>query len=128
MEKGALDEITVTGSTKGGRTSRRRNQPSTTCTARRFWRMKTRSHEELRGGSECGRKRGDNPFCAERRGEWLRKQMRACINAMAAIYVSGKAASLAEALVCWPEDSLLSGAALGKLEMLDRNYQPEPAE
>ena len=52
-----------------------------------------------------------------RGGENGAKTDASLLNAMAAIYVSGKAGSLAEALVL-AKDSLSSGAALGKLEML----------
>ena len=52
-----------------------------------------------------------------RGGENGAKTDASLINAMAAIYVSGKVASLAEALLL-AEESLSSGAALGKLEML----------
>ena len=112
--EGCMDEITVTGSTKvaelsGGEIAEYDLHPED-------FGMKTRSREELRGGASAD-ENAEITLSVLRGGENGAKTDASLLNAMAAIYVSGKAASLAEALVL-ARDSLLSGAALGKLEML----------
>ena len=112
--EGCMDEITVTGSTKvaelqDGEIAEYDLHPED-------FGVKTRSHEELRGGASAA-ENAEITLSVLRGGENAAKTDASLLNAMAAIYVSGKAASLAEALVL-AKDSLLSGAALGKLEML----------
>ncbi len=112
--EGCVDEITVTGSTKvaelrDGEISEYDLRPEA-------FAVKPSSHEELRGGVSAA-ENAEVTLSVLRGGENGAKTDASLLNAMAAIYVSGKAASLAEALVL-AKDSLLSGAALGKLEML----------
>ncbi len=112
--EGCMDEITVTGSTKvaelrDGEISEYDLHPED-------FAVKTCSHEELRGGVSAA-ENAEITLSVLRGGENGAKTDASLLNAMAAIYVSGKAASLAEALVL-AKDSLSSGAALGKLEML----------
>ena len=109
-----MDEITVTGSTKvaelrDGEIAEYDLHPED-------FGVKTRSQEELRGGASAA-ENAEITLSVLRGGENGAKTDASLLNAMAAIYVSGKAASLAEALAL-AKDSLLSGAALGKLEML----------
>lgn len=111
---GCMDEITVTGSTKvaelrDGEISEYDLRPED-------FAVKPRSHEELRGGVSAA-ENAEITLSVLRGGENGAKTDASLLNAMAAIYVSGKAGSLAKALVM-AKDSLLSGAALGKLEML----------
>lgn len=121
--EGCLDEITVTGSTKvaelrDGEIAEYDLHPED-------FGVKTGSQEELRGGASAA-ENAEITLSVLRGGESGAKTDASLLNAMAAIYVSGKAASFAEALVL-AKDSLLSGAALGKLEMLieitNRNQQ-----
>ena len=111
---GCLDEVTIAGSTevaelRDGEIRKYRLRPGD-------FAMKSRSREELRGGS--GAAENAEITLSVLRGEERGARMDASLlNAMAAIYVSGRAASLAGALRL-AEDSLLSGAALGKLETL----------
>ena len=112
--EGCLDEITVTGDTKvaelrDGEIAEYDLHPED-------FGVKTRSQEELRGGASAA-ENAEITLSVLRGGENGAKTDASLLNAMAAIYVSGKAASLAEALVL-AKDSLSSGAALGKLEML----------
>ena len=112
--QGCLDEITVTGSTKvaelhDGEIREYDLRPED-------FAMKTRSPEELLGGGSAA-ENAEITLSVLRGGENGAKTDASLINAMAAIYVSGKAASLAEALLL-AEESLSSGAALRKLEML----------
>lgn len=112
--EGCLDEITVTGDTKvaelrDGEIAEYDLHPED-------FGVKTRSQEELRGGTSAA-ENAEITLSVLRGGENGAKTDASLLNAMAAIYVSGKAASLAEALVL-AKDSLSSGAALGKLEML----------
>ncbi len=112
--EGCMDEITVTGSTKvaelrDGEIAEYDLHPED-------FGVKTGSQEELRGGASAA-ENAEITLSVLRGGENGAKTDASLLNAMAAIYVSGKAASLAEALVL-AKDSLLSGAALGKLEML----------
>ncbi len=112
--EGCMDEITVTGSTKvaelrDGEIAEYGLHPED-------FGVKTGSQEELRGGASAA-ENAEITLSVLRGGENSAKTDASLLNAMAAIYVSGKAASLAEALAL-AKDSLLSGAALGKLEML----------
>ncbi|MXW43897.1 MAG: anthranilate phosphoribosyltransferase [Candidatus Dadabacteria bacterium] len=112
--EGCMDEITVTGSTKvaelrDGEIAEYDLHPED-------FGVKTGSQEELRGGASAA-ENAEITLSVLRGGENGAKTDASLLNAMAAIYVSGKAASLAEALAL-AKDSLLSGAALGKLEML----------
>lgn len=112
--EGCMDEITVTGSTKvaelrDGEISEYDLRPED-------FAVKTCSHEELRGGASAAENAGIT-LSVLRGVENGAKTDASLLNAMAAIYVSGKAASLAEALAL-AKGSLSSGAALGKLEML----------
>ena len=112
--EGCLDEITVTGSTKvaelrGGEIRQYDLRPED-------FAMKTHSPEELGGGSNAD-ENAEITLSVLRGGENGAKTDASLINAMAAIYVSGKVASLAEALLL-AEESLSSGAALRKLETL----------
>lgn len=112
--EGCVDEITVTGDTKvaelrDGEVAEYDLHPED-------FGIKTRSREELMGGASAA-ENAEITLCVLRGGENGAKTDASLLNAMAAIYVSGKAGSLAEALVM-AKDSLLSGAALGKLEML----------
>lgn len=112
--EGCMDEITVTGSTKVAELSD--GEIAEYDLHPKDFGMKTRSREELRGGASAD-ENAEITLSVLRGGENDAKTDASLLNAMAAIYVSGKAASLAEALVL-ARDSLLSGAALGKLEML----------
>jgi len=112
--EGCMDEITVTGSTKvaelrDGEIAEYDLHPED-------FGVETRLQEELRGGASAA-ENAEITLSVLRGGENGAKTDASLLNAMAAIYVSGRAASLAEALVL-AKDSLLSGAALGKLEML----------
>ena len=109
-----LDEITVAGDTKvaelrDGEIAEYDLHPED-------FGVKTRSQEELRGGASAA-ENAEITLSVLRGGENGAKTDASLLNAMAAIYVSGKAGSLAEALVL-AKDSLSSGAAHGKLEML----------
>jgi anthranilate phosphoribosyltransferase len=112
--EGCMDEITVTGSTKVAEL--RDGEITGYDLHPEDFGVKTRSHEELRGG-ESADENAEITLSVLRGGENGAKTDASLLNAMAAIYVSGKAGSLAEALVL-AKDSLSSGAALGKLEML----------
>ena len=112
--EGCVDEITVTGSTKvaelrDGEISEYDLRPEDLG-------LESRSPEELGGGADAA-ENAEITLSVLRGGENGAKTDASLVNAAAAIYVSGGAASLAEALVL-ARDSLLSGAALGKLEML----------
>lgn len=112
--EGCVDEITVTGDTKvaelrDGEVAEYDLHPED-------FGIKTRSREELMGSARAA-ENAEITLSVLRGGENGAKTDASLLNAMAAIYVSGKAGSLAEALVM-AKDSLLSGAALGKLEML----------
>ncbi len=111
---GCMDEITVTGTTKvaelrDGKVGEYDLHP-------RDFALKTRSREELGGGVNAA-ENAQITLSVLRGGDSGARTDASLLNAMAAIYVSGRAASLAEALDL-ARDSLLSGAALGKLEML----------
>ena len=112
--EGCVDEITVTGSTKvaelrDGEISEYDLRPGD-------FGLKTRSPEELGGGADAA-ENAEITLSVLRGGESGAKTDASLLNAAAAVYVSGRAASLTEALAL-ARDSLLSGAALGKLEML----------
>ncbi len=112
--EGCMDEITVAGSTKvaelrDGEISEYDLRPED-------FAVKTRSQEELRGGASAA-ENAEITLSVLRGGDDGAKTDASLLNAMAAIYVSGKVASLAEALIL-AKGSLSSGAALGKLEML----------
>lgn len=112
--EGCMDEITVTGSTKvaelrDGKIAEYDLHPED-------FGVKTRSREELRGGANAA-ENAEITLSVLRGGESGAKTDASLLNAMAAIYVSGRAASLTEALAL-ARDSLLSGAARRKLEML----------
>ncbi len=112
--EGCMDEITVTGSTKVAEL--RDGEITGYDLHPEDFGVKTRSHEELRGGASAA-ENAEITLSVLRGGENGAKTDASLLNATAAIYVSGKVASLAEALVL-AKDSLSSGAALGKLEML----------
>ncbi len=112
--EGCMDEITVTGSTKvaelrDGEIAEYDLHPED-------FGLKTGSREELSGGASAA-ENAEITLSVLKGGENGAKTDASLLNAMAAIYVSGKAASLTEALVL-AQDSLLSGAAHRKLEML----------
>ena len=112
--EGCVDEITVTGDTKvaelrDGEVAEYDLHPED-------FGVKTRSREELMGGARAA-ENAEITLSVLRGGERGAKTDASLLNAMAAIYVSGKAGSLAEALVM-AKDSLSSGAAHRKLEML----------
>lgn len=112
--EGCMDEITVTGSTKvaelrGDEIAEYDLHPGD-------FGVKTRSREELSGGANAA-ENAEITLSVLRGEDSGAKADASLLNAMAAIYVSGRAASLAEALVL-ARDSLLSGAARRKLEML----------
>lgn len=124
--EGCVDEITVTGDTKVAEL--RDGEITGYGLHPEDFGVKTRSQEELRGGASAA-ENAEITLSVLRGGENGAKTDASLLNAMAAIYVSGKAGSLAEALVL-AKDSLLSGAALGKLEMLveitNRNQPNDP--
>ena len=112
--EGCVDEITVTGDTRvaelrDGEVAEYDLHPED-------FGVKTRSREELSGGASAA-ENAEITLSVLRGVERGAKTDASLLNAMAAIYVSGKAGSLAEALVL-AKDSLLSGAAHRKLEML----------
>ena len=112
--EGCVDEITVTGSTKvaelrDGEISEYDLRPED-------FSVETRPPEELTGGASAA-ENAEITLSVLRGGEDGAKTDASLLNAAAAVYVSGRAASLTEALAL-ARDSLLSGAALGKLEML----------
>ncbi len=112
--EGCVDEITVTG---GTRVAELRDGEIREYGLRpEDFALKTCSPEELVGGGSAD-ENAEITLSVLRGGEKGAKTDASLLNAMAAIYVSGKVASLAEALLL-AEDSLSSGAALGKLEML----------
>ena len=112
--EGCVDEITVTGRT---RVAELRDGEIREYDLRpEDFALKTCSPEELVGGVSAD-ENAEITLSVLRGGERGAKTDASLLNAMAAIYVSGKVASLAEALLL-AEDSLSSGAALGKLEML----------
>ena len=112
--EGCVDEITVTGSTKvaelrDGEISEYDLRPED-------FGIKTCSPGKLAGGASAA-ENAEITLSVLRGGEGGAKTDASLLNAAAAVYVSGGAASLTEALAL-ARDSLLSGAALGKLEML----------
>ena len=112
--EGCVDEITVTGSTKvaelrDGEISEYDLRPED-------FGIKTCSPRKLAGGASAA-ENAEITLSVLRGGEGGAKTDASLLNAAAAVYVSGGAASLTEALAL-ARDSLLSGAALGKLEML----------
>jgi len=112
--EGCMDEITVTGSTKvaelrDGKISEYDLRPEDLS-------LKTRLQKELNGGADAA-ENAEITLSVLRGGENGAKTDASLLNAMAAIYVSGKAGSFEEAFLL-AKDSLFSGAALGKLEML----------
>ncbi len=111
---GCMDEITVTGSTKVAEL--RDGEISEYDLCPEDFAVKPSSHDELRGGANAA-ENAEITLSVLRGGENGAKTDASLLNAMAAIYVSGKAATLAEALLL-AKDSLLSGAAHRKLEML----------
>ena len=124
--EGCVDEITVTGSTKvaelrDGKIREYDLRPED-------FTLQTRSPEELAGGVSAD-ENAEITLSVLRGGESGAKTDASLLNAMAAIYVSGKVSSLAEALLL-AENSLSSGAAIGKLEMLveitNRNKPNDP--
>lgn len=110
----SLDEITVTGSTRvaelrGGEISSYEISPGD-------FGMETRSAEELGGGADA--EENARVALSVLRGEEGGAKTDACLlNATAAIYVSGAADGMEEALSL-ARDSLSGGAALEKLEAL----------
>ncbi|MDE0519873.1 MAG: anthranilate phosphoribosyltransferase, partial [Candidatus Dadabacteria bacterium] len=112
--EGCMDEITVTGSTKvaelrDGEIAEYDLHPED-------FGVKIHSREELTGGTSAA-ENAEITLSVLEGGDGGAKTDASLLNAMAAIYVSGNAASLSEALVL-ARDSLLSGAARRKLEML----------
>ena len=112
--EGCVDEITVTGSTKvaelrDGEISEYDLRPED-------FSVETRPPGELTGGASAA-ENAEITLSVLRGGEGGAKTDASLLNAAAAVYFSGGAASLTEALAL-ARDSLLSGAALGKLEML----------
>ena len=124
--EGCVDEITVTGSTKVAEL--RDDGISEYEIAPGDFAMQIHSPEELKGGSTAS-ENAEITLCVLRGEDDGARTQASLLNAMAAIYVSGMAADLKEAL-CLAEDSLVSGAALGTLEMLieitNRNEQDDP--
>lgn len=124
--EGCVDEITVTGRTKvaelrDGEIREYDLRPED-------FALGIRSPEELMGGGNAD-ENAEMTLSVLRGGGNGAKTDATLLNAMAAIYVSGRASSLAEALLL-AEDSLSSGAALEKLEMLveitNRNQPNDP--
>ena len=112
--EGSVDEITVAGSTKvaelrSGEIREYELSPED-------FGMRIHDSEDLRGGADA--QSNAEITLSVLRGEEKGAKTNACLlNAMAAIYVSGAANTLKDALSL-AKDSLLSGAALGKLKML----------
>ena len=122
--EGCLDEITVTGSTKvaelrGGGLREYELRPED-------FSMNACSPKELKGGATAAENAGIT-LSVLRGEEGGAKTDASLLNAMAAIYVSGKTESLEEALAL-ARDSLLSGAARRKLEKLVEITNRTPAQ
>ena len=112
--EGSVDEITVAGSTKvaelrSGEIREYELSPED-------FGMRIHDSEDLRGGADA--QSNAEITLSVLRGEEKAAKTNACLlNAMAAIYVSGASNTLEDALSL-AKNSLLSGAALGKLKRL----------
>ena len=122
--EGCVDEITVTGSTKvaelrDGQIREYELNPED-------FGMQIYSSEEIKGGS-AATENAEITLSVLKGEDRGAKTQASLLNAMAAIYVSGRVANLAEALHL-AEDSLVNGTALGKLEKLIEITNQERAE